>query len=70
MYIIKCHVSIDWLCGLSNKKQIIGQKHIVTYMTLFTIGEKANLCFETVSYIGDMTNLPLCLHKLYGLITP
>lgn len=58
----KCHVSIDWLCGLSNKKR---NNSIETYSDLydylFTIGEKTNLRFETVSYIGGYDE-PITMH--------
>lgn len=58
----KCNISIDWLCGLSNKKR---NNSIETYSDLydylFTIGEKTNLRFETVSYIGGYDE-PITMH--------
>lgn len=59
----KCNVSIDWLCGLSDKKR--NTDSVETYSELYdcllSIGEKTNLRFETVSYIGGYDE-PITMH--------
>lgn len=58
----KCNVSIDWLCGLSNKKR---NNSIETYSDLYdyllSIGEKTNLRFETATFIGGYDE-PITMH--------
>ncbi|MCI9530468.1 MAG: helix-turn-helix transcriptional regulator [Lachnospiraceae bacterium] len=59
----KCHVSIDWLCGLSDKKRHTDsvETYSELYDCLLSIGEKTNLRFETVSYIGGYDE-PITMH--------
>lgn len=59
----KCHVSIDWLCGLSDQKRHTDsiETYSDLYVYLLSIGEKTNLRFETISYIGGYDE-PITMH--------
>lgn len=59
----KCHMSIDWLCGLTEQKEI--EFKMNTYSDLFyyllSLENKTNICFNVATYIGGYDE-PITMH--------